>query len=70
MTQTVTARQDEPLDLLVWRATGEGPTALGTVLAANPGLASRSTALPEGTAVLIPDLPTTTATVDLVQLWD
>lgn len=66
----VHAHQDEPLDALVWRETGQGATALAIVLAANPGLAAIGTALPEGTAVTIPDLPTTTGEIDLVQLWD
>lgn len=69
MSVTVTARQREPLDLLVWRATGQGPAALQAVLAANPGIAATGAALPEGTPVIIPDLPATSETVDIVQLW-
>lgn len=66
----VNALQGEPLDALVWRATGQGAPALALVLAANPGLAANGTALPEGTAVIIPDLPSTPGEIDLVQLWD
>ncbi len=62
--------QGESLDALVWRAAGQGAAALAAVLAANPGLAAIGTALPEGTPVTIPDLPSTPAEVDLVQLWD
>ena len=67
---TVTALSSEPLDALVWRATGQGAAAVEQVLEANAGLAETSAALVEGTPVLIPDLPATATTVDLVQLWD
>ena len=66
----VDALQHESLDALVWRATGQGASALALVLAANPGLAANGTALPEGTSVIIPDLPSTPGEIDLVQLWD
>ena len=67
---TVLARAGESLDALVWRATGQGASATELTLAASPGLAARAAALPEGTAVIIPDLPATSDQVDLVQLWD
>lgn len=66
----VAALQNEPLDALVWRATGQGASALPAVLAANPGLAASGTALAEGTPVTIPDLPATTVEIELVQLWN
>ena len=70
MSTLVPAADREPLDALVWRATGAGAAAVALVLSANPGLAEIALALPLGTEVLIPDLPATPATVDLVQLWD
>lgn len=66
----VDALQGEALDALVWRATGQGASALASVLAANPGLAASGAALREGTPVIIPDLPSTPGEIDLVQLWD
>ncbi len=65
----VTALQDEPLDALVWRATGQGIAALPAVLVANPGIASAGAALAEGTPITIPALPATSVEVALVQLW-
>lgn len=66
----VQALQGEPLDMLVWRATGLGSGAIELVLAANPGVAETGAALAEGTSIIIPDIPSTPAEVDLVQLWD
>lgn len=67
---TVTALQNECLDQLVWRATGQGADAVDAVLAATPALASIATALPAGFAVAIPDLPANPVERALVQLWD
>jgi len=66
---TVTARQREPLDLLVWRTTGGGPAAVEATLEANPGLAELGPNLPENTTVIIPEITPAPATIDLVQLW-
>lgn len=65
----VAAQDREPLDLLVWRATGAGAAAVALVLSANPGLAESAIALPLGAEVTIPDLPATSTVVDVVQLW-
>lgn len=65
----VTALQGEPLDALIWRATGQGPAALPGVLAVSPGLAAAGVALAENTAVTIPDLVTAPVEIDIVQLW-
>lgn len=70
MTTIVTALQGEPLDALVWRATGQGSAAVDLVLNATPAIGAIGDALPEGYAVTIPDLPSNPAGVDLVQLWD
>lgn len=70
MSRTVTALAGESLDALVWRETGQGAAAVERVLEANPGLAAGADALAEHTAVILPDLPATAGTVDVVQLWD
>lgn len=66
----VTAQAKEPLDALVWRTLGIGSPAVEQVLEANPGLAELGPLLPEGRAVLIPDLAPASAELDLVKLWD
>jgi phage tail protein X len=66
---SVPALADEPLDALIWRATGT--RAVEKVLEANRGLAQLGTFLPEGTVVLIPELAAAPAAEpELVQLWD
>lgn len=70
MSRIVPALQREPIDALVWRATGKGAGAVEAVLKANPGLAAIGSALPEGHPVVIPDLPATAAELPLTQLWD
>lgn len=70
MSRIVTALQGEPLDGLVWRATGQGSAATDLVLNTTPALGAIGLALPEGTPVPIPDLPSTPAEIGLVQLWD
>lgn len=70
MSRQVEANQDEALDALVWRATGQGSPALEAVLAANPGLARGGRGLAAGTLVTIPDAAVTPAAAPLIQLWD
>lgn len=70
MSRTATACAAEPLDLLVWRATGQGAAAVARVLDVNQGLAAIGTALPEHTPVLVPALAATASDTALVQLWD
>lgn len=71
MADVIHARQGDTLDQLLHRDRGLAPEALGTVLAANPGLAALGAVLPTGTAVSIPDTART-ATVErrLVNFWD
>lgn len=70
----VTALQAESLDALVWRATGLtgaiGAGAVDATLVANPGVARDAAALAEGTPIVIPALPATSAEVAIVQLWN
>lgn len=68
--RTVFARQNECLDALVWRATGQGADAVDAVLAATPALSTIASALPAGFAVAIPELPANSVERALVQLWD
>jgi phage tail protein X len=70
MADTVTAQQGETLDALIWRTRGLGPSELGTVMAANPGLAALGAVLPTGTAVSLPETPPTPVVRDVIQLWD
>lgn len=65
----VTALAGETVDGLVWRALGTRLGSVEATLEANPGLASRGPALPEGLVVNVP-LPAASAPdVPLVQLW-
>lgn len=67
---TVTALANEPLDALVWRTTGGGPAAVEAAIDANPGVARLGQALPEGTAVQLPEPVVGPSRIDMVQLWD
>ena len=67
---TVTALAGEPIDALVWRATGQGSAAVDSVIEANRGLAALGPLLPEGTIVNIPEIEAAPAELELVQLWD
>jgi phage tail protein X len=50
--------QGASLDLLLWRAHGrKGQSLVEAALVANPGLAALGPTIPQGTAILIPDLP-------------
>lgn len=72
MTDTLTSRQGDTLDELVWRGRRLGPTDLPAVLLLNPGIADHGVVLPLATVVLVPVASTAPAiaTRDLVQLWD
>jgi phage tail protein X len=70
MSIRVSALADESLDALVWRATGGGAGAVEATLAAYPGLAAISLALPERTEFEIPDNAPPAAPIDIIQLWD
>lgn len=68
----LTARQGDKLDLLLWREAGLGPSELGRVLDANPGLADLGPILPLGTVVTVPATARATSarTLPVVNLWD
>jgi len=70
MADTVTARQGDTLDGLIWRERGLSAANLGPVLAANPSLAALGAVLPAGTPVILPDTPAAPVVRDIIQLWD
>lgn len=69
-TESITARQGDTLDGLIWRERGLGPADLAEVLQINPGVAALGDVLPIGTAVAVPVRAPTTAVRPLTQLWD
>lgn len=69
MADTIHTRQGETLDAALWRGRRLGPSNLGAVLVANPGLAGLGTVLPTGTPVMLPDAPSAPVVRDIVQLW-
>lgn len=72
LVDTLTARQGDTLDALIWRERGLGTADLPAVLAANPGLAALGALLPKGTTVNLPAItaPATAVRTDVVNLWD
>jgi phage tail protein X len=66
------AKQGDKLDLLLWREAAIGPSELGRVLDANPGLADLGPILPLGTVVTVPATarPASARTLPIVNLWD
>lgn len=70
MADTLTARQGDTLDGLIWRERGLGIEDCPAVLAANPGIAGIGPTLPAGTTVTIPAIAAPALPVrDIVQLW-
>jgi phage tail protein X len=71
MPRTVTAQQDDTLDLLCWRELGATSGLLEQAYALNRGLADAGPLLAEGTVVILPDPPAATAALrETVNLWD
>lgn len=72
MTTRATARQNEPLDAICWRVLGTTDGGvLEQALMLNRGLAELGVFLPEGTVVILPDIPdNATSIVETVNLWD
>lgn len=67
----VIAHQGDTLDLLCQRHLGRTAGVTETALRMNPGLAALGPVLPMGTAVELPEVPTTaTAETKIEQLWD
>lgn len=71
MAASVTARQGDTLDGLLWRERQLGPSALPGVLIANPGLAKLGAVLPIGTLVVVPPAAAEAPRIrKTVNLWD
>lgn len=68
--RTLTSRQGDTLDALIWREAGLKAADIARVLEANPGLADLGPVLPLGTLVHLPATSSRAQTRPLVQLWD
>lgn len=66
---TVTAKDGETVDALVFRVLGKGATAIEAVLEANPNLADLGLFLPRGQPVVIPVVASGPAVTPMIQLW-
>ncbi|MDR1463644.1 MAG: tail protein X [Azoarcus sp.] len=64
----VRARQNEALDLLIWRKTGRTAAIVEAVIALNPGI-GKHLLLPEGYPVRLPDAPPAPVR-KLINIWD
>lgn len=66
-----TARQNDTLDLICWRALGRTAGVVEAAFALNPGLADAGPFIAEGRQVLLPDpQPASPALRETVNLWD
>lgn len=68
--RTITSRQGDTLDALIWREAGLKAADIARVLEANPGLADLGPVLPLGTRVRLPATSSRAHARPLVQLWD
>ena len=69
MAEQARTQQGDSVDSLCWRHYGRTADVVEAVLEANPGLAALGPILPQGLAVLMPDMPQPAAK-PLIQLWD
>lgn len=58
------------VDAICRRVYGDESGYVEQVFDANPGLAALAAPLPAGTAIVLPDIPTTADVVPVVSLWD
>lgn len=72
MPVSATARANETLDMICWRVLGTtAGNVVETAYELNRNLADIGAALPEGTAVTLPDAPKFGAAIlETVSLWD
>lgn len=70
MPTTYTTHHGEMIDAICRRAYGDESGFVEAVLEENPGLASLPAPLPEGTRIILPDVPKAAARVTIVNLWD
>lgn len=64
-----TTAAGDRLDRLAYKRYGHLSGTVEAVLAANPGLAEQPSLLPEGVAVVLPDLPGVKRLPRTVKLW-
>lgn len=69
MSQTYIAQQFDELDAICHRYYGRTQQTVEAVMLANPNLAELMPILPEGLAILLPDLPAPTIG-ETVRIWD
>lgn len=67
MAYYITQQFDE-VDHICWRYYGRTQQTVEAVLDANPGLADMAPILPQGVAILLPDLPAP-ETTELLRIW-
>lgn len=67
MAYYITQQFDE-VDHICWRYYGRTQQTVEAVLEANPGLADMAPILPQGVAILLPDLPAP-ETTELLRIW-
>ena len=70
MATIYTTMLGEMIDAICRRAYGDESIYVEAVLEANPGLAALNAPLPQGTAIVLPDLVAATDVVPVVSLWD
>lgn len=68
-TATVTTRQGDTVDALLWRERGRTAVVTEQVLALNPGLAAMGPVLPAGIAVAMPPVSAPIPVRETVKLW-
>lgn len=61
-------KQFDEVDEICWRYYGRTQQTVEAVLEANPGLADMAPILPQGVAILLPDLPAP-ETTELLRIW-
>lgn len=67
MAYYVTKQFDE-VDQICWRYYGRTRQTVEAVFESNPGLADMAPILPQGVAILLPDLPAP-ETTELLRIW-
>lgn len=68
--ETVTTREGDTVDLLLWRHRGRTAGVTEETFALNPGLAAHGPLLPAGLTVILPAVAARETTRETVQLWD
>jgi phage tail protein X len=69
MTQTYITRQFDEVDAICHAYYGRTQQTVEAVLLVNPGLADMAPILPEGLAILLPDIPEPSVS-EVVRIWD